>query len=55
MTDLRDIGKFVARIIADQRTLDKSVFCWSEEKTQQEVWDIVKKVSGQEPVKTMVR
>ena len=47
-TDLRDIGKFVARIIADPRTLNRYVFVYSEELTQKEVLEIAKEASGQE-------
>ena len=45
--DLRDIGKFVARIIVDERTLNKYVFCWTEEVTQNEAFALAKRVSGQ--------
>lgn len=38
-----DIGKYAARIIADPRTLNKYVFCCGDEKTQKEIWDIVKR------------
>ncbi|KLO11922.1 NAD(P)-binding protein [Schizopora paradoxa] len=39
-----DIGRFVAEIIADSRTLNQYVFCWGDEKTQNELWDIARKV-----------
>ncbi len=38
-----DIGKFVAEIINDDRTLNQYVFCWGEQKTQKELWDIARK------------
>lgn len=47
-TDLRDVGKFVARIIADPRTLNRYVFVWGEERTQQEVFDIARAASGKD-------
>lgn len=45
-TDLRDIGKFVARIITDPRTLNRYVFCSTEEVTKKEVFALAEKVSG---------
>ncbi|KAF5328036.1 hypothetical protein D9758_011128 [Tetrapyrgos nigripes] len=36
-TDLADIGKFVARIVTDPRTLNQYVFAWGEEITQQDL------------------
>ncbi len=52
-----DIGKFVAEIIDDDRTLNKYVFCWAEEKTQNEIWDIARKAkaeNGGGPLKASV-
>lgn len=49
-TDLRDIGPFVARIIADPRALNQYVFVWGEEVTQQEIFDIVRSAWGHEIV-----
>jgi len=49
-----DIGKFVAEIIDDERTLNKYVVCWSDEKTQKEIWDIARKAkaeAGDAPLK----
>lgn len=43
---LPDIGKFVAEI--DDRTLNQYVFCWGEEKTRKELWDIARKVKLEE-------
>lgn len=48
--DISDVGKFVARIIADDRTLNKYVFCWSEEVTQNEALALVKRISGKDLV-----
>ena len=47
-TDLRDIGIFIARIIADPRTLNRYVFIWGEERTQREVFDIARAASGRD-------
>ncbi|KAL5533672.1 hypothetical protein ACEPAG_132 [Sanghuangporus baumii] len=46
VTDRRDIGKFVARIIADDRTLNQYVFCWTEESTLNEIVALAERVSG---------
>ena len=34
VTNLSDIGKFVARIVDDPRSLNQYVFCWGDEVTQ---------------------
>ncbi|RMJ01901.1 hypothetical protein BHE90_012520 [Fusarium euwallaceae] len=47
VTDNRDIGKYVARIIADPRTLNKTVFLHGEVHTQNELWEILEKTSGE--------
>ncbi|KAL3479221.1 hypothetical protein BJX99DRAFT_268638 [Aspergillus californicus] len=47
LTDLRDIGRFVARIIADERTLDKYVFTAGEVLSENEVFQIVEELSGE--------
>ncbi|UQC83831.1 uncharacterized protein CLUP02_09327 [Colletotrichum lupini] len=47
LTNNRDIGNFVSRIIADPRTLNKMVFAYGEVKTQNEAFDILEKVSGE--------
>jgi len=44
VTDLADVGKFVARIVDDQRTLGQYVFCWGDEVTQAEVVKIVEEL-----------
>jgi len=43
-THVSDIGKFVARIIDDLRTLNRNAFIYGDQKSQNETWDIVKKV-----------
>lgn len=47
LTDKRDQGRFTARIIKDPRTLNKRVVTHSDELTQNQVWDIMEKVSGE--------
>ncbi|EJD05569.1 NAD-binding protein [Fomitiporia mediterranea MF3/22] len=46
VTDRRDIGKFVARILADERTQNRYVFCWTEEVTQTEALDLAERIAG---------
>ncbi|KLO17833.1 NAD-binding protein [Schizopora paradoxa] len=43
-THIPDIGKFVAEIIGDARTLNQYVFCYGDQKSQKELWDIARKV-----------
>ncbi|RBR10679.1 uncharacterized protein FIESC28_09385 [Fusarium coffeatum] len=47
ITDLRDIGKYLARIITDDRTLNKSVFAYNEVWTQEQIHSHLEKVSGE--------
>ncbi|KAL1698965.1 NmrA-like family-domain-containing protein [Schizophyllum commune] len=41
------IGDYVARIIQDERTLNKKVFVWEDEVTQNQVWDLAVKKYGE--------
>ncbi|KAF9776802.1 hypothetical protein IL306_004967 [Fusarium sp. DS 682] len=52
LTDLRDIGKYVATIISDPRTINKRVFAFTESRTQNEVHELVEKVTGEKPERT---
>ncbi|KAF7324093.1 Glycoside hydrolase [Mycena kentingensis (nom. inval.)] len=47
LTDLRDIGRFVARIVKDARTLNKYVVAYGDVLTQQEIFKIAEEVSGE--------
>ncbi|KAL2828841.1 hypothetical protein BJY01DRAFT_261444 [Aspergillus pseudoustus] len=47
LTDLRDIGRFVARIIADPRTLNQSVYTWSDLLTENEIFALMEDLSGE--------
>ncbi|GME48262.1 Isoflavone reductase family protein [Neofusicoccum parvum] len=47
LTDLRDIGRFVARIIDDVRTLNKSVVVWGEVLTENEIFAATEEMSGE--------
>ncbi|KAJ4320122.1 hypothetical protein N0V84_006009 [Fusarium piperis] len=54
VTDLRDIGKYVARIITDERTLNQYVFAYNEVWTQNQIWDHLEKISGEKIPRTSV-
>ncbi|KAM5371222.1 hypothetical protein ACJZ2D_008142 [Fusarium nematophilum] len=47
LTDIRDIGLYTARIIADPETLNRSVFAYSELYTQNQVYDLIERLSGE--------
>lgn len=47
VTSRVDIGRFIARILADPRTLNRHVFCHAEEVTQTEVYQIAEEISGE--------
>ncbi|KAJ9255217.1 hypothetical protein DTO195F2_6292 [Paecilomyces variotii] len=48
LTDLRDIGHYVAKIISDERTLNKMVFAYDVVLTQNEIYDMLEKISGEQ-------
>ncbi|KAL2697967.1 hypothetical protein AAEP93_010677 [Penicillium crustosum] len=47
LTDLRDIGRFVARIISDDRTLNKYVYTFGDILTEKEIYRIAEELSGE--------
>ncbi|KAJ7286373.1 hypothetical protein C8J57DRAFT_1446898 [Mycena rebaudengoi] len=47
LTDLRDIGPFVARIIKDPRTLNKYVVTYSDVLSENEIFAILEEMSGE--------
>ncbi|OSC98809.1 NAD-P-binding protein [Trametes coccinea BRFM310] len=47
MTDLDHIGTYVARIVADPRTLNHAVMVWEDERTQLEQHEIGERESGE--------
>lgn len=47
LTDLRDIGRWVAQIIKDPRTLNKKIITWSDELSQNELYALAERVSGE--------
>ncbi|KAE8347225.1 hypothetical protein BDV24DRAFT_146772 [Aspergillus arachidicola] len=54
LTDIADIGKYVAQIVADPRTINKHVFAYTEVLSMNEIWDTMARVTGEEPVKNYV-
>ena len=47
LTDFRHIGTWVARIVADPRTLNRSVIVWEDERRQVEAQEVGEKFSGE--------
>lgn len=47
LIDNRGIEQFVARIISDQRALNKMVFCYNEVLTMSQISEIVEKLTGE--------
>ncbi|ETS82850.1 hypothetical protein PFICI_04726 [Pestalotiopsis fici W106-1] len=47
LTDSRDIGRWVARIIADEKTLNKQVFAYNEVMSPNQVRDLFERLSGE--------
>ncbi|UPK95957.1 hypothetical protein LCI18_006892 [Fusarium solani-melongenae] len=47
LADIRDIGRYVARVIADPRTLNKKVHVYNEVLTRNQVYGLVEKLSGE--------
>jgi hypothetical protein len=47
MTDLRDIGRYLARIIADDRTLNKMVLAYNTVLSQNQTYGLLEKLSGE--------
>jgi hypothetical protein len=54
-TDLRDIGKYVAKIIVDPRTENKMVFAYNTVTSPAKIFDTVEKLSGEKVERTYVR
>ena len=55
LTDLRDIGRYVAKIIVDDRTLNKMVFAYNTVMTQNQIYDLMEKISEEKVVRNHVR
>lgn len=54
ITDLRDVGKYVAMIIDDERTLNKYVLAYNIEVTQNEVFNKLEELSGEKADRKIV-
>ncbi|KAK9775089.1 putative Isoflavone reductase P3 [Seiridium cardinale] len=54
LIDLRDVGKYVERIIADPRTLNKSVFVHNEVLTQEQIFSTLEKASDETIPRTYI-
>ncbi|KAH6951942.1 isoflavone reductase-like protein [Fusarium avenaceum] len=52
LVNAHDVGKYVAAIISDPRTINKRVLAHTETKTQNEVHALVEKVTGEKPERT---
>ncbi|KAH9908375.1 isoflavone reductase family protein [Xylariomycetidae sp. FL2044] len=51
LTDLPDVGKYAAKIIADPETVNKKILAYTEAVTLNEAADILEEVSGEKPIK----
>ncbi|KAF5664701.1 isoflavone reductase [Fusarium heterosporum] len=52
LVDVHDVGKYVAAIINDPRTINKKVLAHSDTKTQNEIHDLVEKITGEKAERT---
>jgi len=55
LTDLRDIGPYVARCMTDSRTLNKCVFCYGELLSQDGLFAKMEELSGEKIEREFVR
>jgi hypothetical protein len=51
---LRDVGRYIALIVNDERTLNRFVFSFSEVLSQKEVFGMLEKMSGDNIVPNVV-
>ena len=54
MTHINDIGRYVARIIADPRTLNKKIFAYNESLERTKIYDLVESISSEKLVRRYV-
>lgn len=54
VTDADDVGRFAARVIADERTLNKMVFIYGEVVMPNQAYDLMEKLSGETIERTYV-
>ena len=52
ITDLRDIGRYVARVIVDDRTLNQTVLVYNELWSKNQIYDLLEKLSGEDIPRT---
>ncbi|KAL1957242.1 hypothetical protein VTO42DRAFT_6148 [Malbranchea cinnamomea] len=55
LTDLRDIGRFVARIIVDDRTINQYVYVWGEVLTENQIFAMLEELSGEKIQRNYVK
>lgn len=55
LTDVRDIGSYVARIITDSRTLNRMVLAYNEVLSQNQIYDLLERLSGEKLERKYVR
>lgn len=55
LTDLRDIGRYVSKIIVDDRTLNKMVLAYNTVMTQNQIYDLMEEISEEKIEKHYVR
>ena len=55
ITDIWDVGRYIARIIADPRTLNKSVFAYAEVQNLNGLYDVWDVIEGQKVTRNYVR
>ncbi|KAF4832086.1 Isoflavone reductase-like protein TP7 [Colletotrichum tropicale] len=54
ITDMADVGKYVAKIIGDDRTINRRVLAYTEVLSINGIWDTMARISGEEPPKDYV-
>ncbi|PYI09371.1 isoflavone reductase family protein [Aspergillus sclerotiicarbonarius CBS 121057] len=54
LTDMVDIGKYVAKIVSDPRTLNRRVFAYTEVLSMNDIWDVMATASGEMLLKDYV-
>ncbi|KAL1638115.1 hypothetical protein SLS58_008952 [Diplodia intermedia] len=52
--DLRDLGRWTARIVDDERTLNKYVFTCSDVLSENQIFSIVEEVTGEKPERKQI-
>jgi uncharacterized protein YbjT (DUF2867 family) len=47
LTDLRDVGRYVARVVQDERLINQYVLCYNEVRSQADSYALMEKLSGE--------